>query len=236
MSFANEVRRWVSPRSVGGQMALVLVVSTLAVGASGFVREQVLLSPAAVLTEFKLWQLVSPVFVVPVSPMSIIFGVLILLQGGAFLEAQWGALKVWRFVIGVGVLANVCTVIVGAFSGLIGSLHFDGGYTTLTAVWVAQGLLVGPGRLSFWGFPVSGYAFAAIGAAFVLVNTLIGAWVLQVPELFGLAITFLWVQGYTPARLLLIIRSRALDRELRRRSSHLSVVQGQKKDRDQYLN
>ena len=56
MSFADEVKRWVSPRSVGGQMALLLVVTSIIAAASRPVMEQLLLNPADVLQQFKLWQ------------------------------------------------------------------------------------------------------------------------------------------------------------------------------------
>jgi len=236
MSFADEVKRWVSPRSVGGQMALLLVVTSIVAAASRPVMEQVVLRPADVLQQFKLWQLVSPTFLVPPSPLSLIFGLIILLQTGSWLEAQWGRPKVWLFVFGVNVLANVGTVLVGLLSRSVFATPFFGGYTTIEALWIAQGLIIGPGRLNWFGFPVSGYAFAAIGAAFTLLAGVTGSWVGVVPQLFGIAITILWVQGYTPSQLLLRLRSRALERDLRKRSSHLSVVKGQKKDRDSYLN
>lgn len=236
MSFADEVKRWVSPRSVGGQMALLLVVTSIVAAASRAVMEQVLLNPSDVLQQFKLWQLVSATFLVPPSPLGLIFGLIILLQTGAWLEMQWSRPKVWLFVFGVNLLANVATVLVGLLSPSVFASSFFGGYTTIEALWIAQGLIVGPGRLNWFGFPVSGYAFAVIGAAFTLLAGITGSWVAVVPQLFGIAITVAWVQGYTPAQLLLRFRSRQLERDLRKRSSHLSVVKGQKNDRDSYLN
>lgn len=236
MSFADEVRRWVSPRSTGGQMALLLVVTSLVAAASRTVMEQVLLQPADVVRQLKLWQLVTPTFVVPPSPLSLIFGLIILLQTGTWLEVQWGRRKVWLFVLGVNLIANAATVLVGFLSTSVFVSSFFGGYTTLEAVWIAQGLIVGPGRLNWFGFPVSGYAFAAIGGAFTLLAGLTGSWVLVLPQVFGILVTIAWVQGYTPSQLLLRLRSRALERDLRKRSAHLSVLQGERKDRDRYLN
>lgn len=236
MSFANEVKRWLSPRSMGGQMALVLVVSSLVSAASRVAAEQLLLQPADVIQQFKLWQLVTPTFIVPPSPLSFIFGVLMLLQSGAWFEGRWGAQRTWIFVVGVNALANLVTVALGFVSTGVFAMAFAGGYTTIQALWVAQGVLIGPARVSFWGFPITGYAFAGIGAAFTLLAGITGSWIAVVPQLAGLVITVAWVQGYTPSQLWLRFRSNQLERELKRRSAHLSVIQGQKKDRDGYLN
>lgn len=236
MSFANEVKRWVSPTSSGGQMALLLVVTSLIAGISRVVMEQVALQPRDVIEQFKLWQLVTPTFLVPLSPLSLIFGIIIVLQTGSWLEDQWGRRKLWIFVLGVNALANLATVLVGLVSPSVSAMIFFGGYTTIGAMWIAQGLIVGPGRLNWFGFPVSGYAFAVIGAAFTLLSAITGAWFAVVPQLFGIAITVAWVQGYTPSQLWLRFRSRQLERDLRKRASHLSIIDGKKNDRDQYLN
>lgn len=236
MSFANEVKRWVSPRSTGGQMALILVASSLVAGVSRLALEQLALQPAAVIEQLKLWQLVTPTFLVPLSPLSLIFGIIIVLQTGSWLEDQWGRTKLWVFVVGVNVLANLGTVLVGFVSPSVSAMIFFGGYTTIGAMWIAQGLIVGPGRLNWFGFPVSGYAFAVIGAAFTLLSAVTGAWFAVVPQLLGIGITVAWVQGYTPSQLWLRFRSRQLERDLRKRASHLSIIDGKKSDRDQYLN
>lgn len=236
MSFADEVKRWLSPRSMGGQMALLLVASTLLAAGFRTAGAELLLRPAEIVQNFKLWQLVSATFIVPAEPLTIIFGVLILLQSGGWMEQQWGARRVWIFVFAANLIANVLTVGVGFLSTSVFAMTFAGGYTTIEALWIAQGLIVGPGRLNFWGFPVSGYAFAAIGAFFTLVSVITVSWIVVVPQLFGIAVTAAWVSGFNPAALWTRFRSRQLENELRRRSSHLSVVPGQKKDRDQYLN
>lgn len=215
-------------------MALALVVGSLLAAAIPVVRE-LILQPSDVLQDFKLWQLVTTTFMVPPSPMTLIFGVLILLQGGGWLEAQWGTRGVWLFVFVVNLIANVLTVLVGLLSPIVASVAVYGGVTTTEIIWVAQGLIIGPGQTNFWSFRITGYAFAAIGAAFTLVTGLTGGWFAVVPQLFALAITVAWIRGYTPGQLWLRIRSAQLDRDLKRRSSHLSVVKN-KPDRDQYLN
>lgn len=236
MSFADEVKRWVSPRSLGGQMTLLLVASTLIAFGLRTAGAELLIRPAEIVQNYKLWQLVSATFIIPPDALAVIFGIIILLQSGAWMEMQWGTRRVWVFVFAVQLMANLLTVGVSFLSPAVFSMSFAGGYTTIEALWIAQGLIVGPGRLNFWGFPVSGYAVAAIGAFFTLLTVVTASWVVVVPQLFGIAITVAWVNGFTPAALWTRFRSRQLENELRRRSSHLSVVQGQKKDRDQYLN
>lgn len=216
-------------------MALLLALFTIISAAWRAAAGELLLQPAQVVQSFKAWQLVTPTFIVPPDALTIIFSVIILLQSGGWMEQQWGTRRLWIFVIAVNFLANVCTVLVGLVSPAVFTMAFTGGYTTVEALWIAQGLIVGPGRLNFWGFPVSGYAFAAIGAFFTLVSVITASWVVVVPQLFGIAITVAWVQGYTPAAWWTRFRSRQLERELRKRSSHLSVVPGKNKDRD-YLN
>lgn len=217
-------------------MALVLVASSLVAGVSRLALEQLALQPAAVIEQLKLWQVVTTTFLVPLSPLSLIFGIIIVLQTGSWLEDQWGRTKLWTFVVGVNVLANLGTVLVGFVSPSVSAMIFFGGYTTIGAMWIAQGLIVGPGRLNWFGFPVSGYAFAVIGAAFTLLSAVTGAWFAVVPQLLGIGITVAWVQGYTPSQLWLRFRSRQLERDLRKRASHLSIIDGKKNDRDQYLN
>lgn len=217
-------------------MALILVASSLVAGVSRLALEQLALQPAAVIEQLKLWQVVTTTFLVPLSPLSLIFGIIIVLQTGSWLEDQWGRTKLWTFVVGVNVLANLGTVLVGFVSPSVSAMIFFGGYTTIGAMWIAQGLIVGPGRLNWFGFPVSGYAFAVIGAAFTLLSAVTGAWFAVVPQLLGIGITVAWVQGYTPSQLWLRFRSRQLERDLRKRASHLSIIDGKKSDRDQYLN
>ncbi len=238
MSFANEFKSWLSPKSPGGQMALLLAVGSLVVAASNAAFSVLVLQPSAVINELMFWQLITHAFLVAPSPLSIVFGILILLQTGSWLEAQWGRQRVWVFVLTVNVVAGAVTVLVALVSARVLGASFFGGYTTIAALWVAQGLIIGPGRISWFGFPVSGYAFAAIGAAFTLFAGLTGSWVAVLPQLVGLLVTVAWVQGYTPSRLWLRFRSNQLNRELRRRASHLSVVKSHKNDPNHpdYLN
>lgn len=234
MTFADEVKRWLSPRSVGGQLALLIIVLSLIAGRWPEVAEQVVLQPAAVIEHFKLWQLVTHAFLVATEAWTLIFTVVICLQAGSFLETQWGARRIWIFVVLVHAISGVVTVLLGFATARVAAGFYLG--STATILWVAEGVVLGPRQVNFFFFPITGYALAVIGAASPLVTAWARGWTAVVNQLLAIAVTVAWVKGYTPARLLLWFRSRSLERELKRRGSHLSVVQGQKRDRDQYLN
>lgn len=234
MTFADEVKRWLSPKSVGGQLALLITVLSLIAGRWPEVAEQVVLQPSAVIEHFKLWQLVTHAFLVATEAWTLIFTVVICLQAGAFLETQWGARRIWIFVVVVHALAGALTVLLGFATARIAASVYLG--ATATLLWVAEGVVLGPRQVNFFFFPITGYALAVIGAASPLVTAWTRGWAAVVNHLFAIAITVAWVKGYTPSRLLLWFKTRSLNRELKRRSGHLSVIQGQKPDRDQYLN
>jgi len=243
MSFANEVKRWVNPRTAGGQMGLALVALTIAAAVHPVAYENLVLVPESVLREYKVWLVATHMFIVPVDALTIIFGVIILITCGNFLEQHWGTRRLWFFVAGVGLTSAVAVLVVGLFSKTIALFPVFGGLGVMTWLWVAQGLLMGSGRANFFGFPVSGYAFAAIGAAFPVINALRGGWpygwLLELETFVGLALTVAYVYHFTPAALWTRFRSWQLHRELNRRSSHLKVVGGEKRnmpgDSDKYL-
>lgn len=236
MSFADEVKRWVSPRSIGGQLALIITVLTLVAGRWHEVMAQIALVPASIIEDYKFWQLATFGLVSVADGWSIVFTIVICLQAGSFLEQRWGARRVWLFVFVVNALAGLATLLIGLASPAVAHMIYLGGLTTTTILWVAEGVTLGPQRVNFFFFPITGYAFAVIGAVSPLVTAWTRGWWAVLPQLFGIAITVAWVQGYTPSQLLLRFRSRQLERDLRKRSAHLSVVKGQKNDRDSYLN
>lgn len=236
MSFANEVKRWLSPTSIGGQLALIITVVTLIGGRWHEAAEQIALIPSSVISDFKLWQLASYTFISVADGWNIVFTIVICVQAGAFLEQRWGARRLWLFVIGVNALAGALTVLLGLVSAPVAHMIYLGGLTTTTILWVAEGVTLGPQRVNFFFFPMTGYALAVVGAISPLVTAWTRGWRAVLPQLFGIAITVAWVKGYTPGQLWLRFRSAQLERDLRKRASHLSVIDGKRSDRDQYLN
>jgi ABC-type tungstate transport system substrate-binding protein len=213
-----------------------MTVISLIAGRWHEVAALIALTPSDAIFHLKLWQLVTYGFVNPPDPFSIVFSILICLQAGNFLEARWGARRVWVFLIAVNALAGIATVLIGLVSPAVAGWMYYGGLTTTSALWVAEGLLIGPRMVQFFSVPISGYALAAIGAAFPAIMTFVRGWHVVLAQLLGLAIVALWVQGYTPQRWWNAFRSALHERALKKRSARLSVISGQKRDRDTYLN
>ncbi|MBL8917872.1 MAG: DUF1751 domain-containing protein [Myxococcaceae bacterium] len=230
------MKRWFSPKSIGGQLALIITLLTLIGGRWGEVTQQLALIPSSVIEDFKLWQLATHGFISVAEGWSIIFTIVICLQAGTFLEQRWGARRLWLFVVLVNVIAGVVTVLIGLFSPRVAHTIYLGGLTTTTILWVAEGVILGPQRVNFFFFPITGYVLAVIGAISPLVIAWTRGWWAVVPQLVGIAVTIAWVKEYTPAQLWLRFRSAQLERDLRKRASHLSVIDGKRRDRDQYLN
>ena len=239
MSFQNEVKSWLSPRRFGGQFALAFVIVSVAAHISDALSSQVVLTPYLVVHELKLWQVLTWLFIVPADPLFFLFGIMISLQTGSFLEDRLGYRRLWLLVIANGVVTGVLVTLAGLVSSRIALGGYSGGWLMLGCMWVAQGLLVGNGRLNFWFLPISGYAFALIGVLFVMWPLLRGAWVPVVPGAIGLGLTFAWFLGINPGALWTRFRSWQLSRQLRGRSGHLKVVAGEKRntrsDSDRYL-
>ncbi len=239
MSFRKEVRSWLSPQRAGSQFALAMLVVSVVCIASSTVASNVFLTPVVVLRELKLWLIASWLFVLPPSPLSLIFGCLIAVQTGAFLEDRLGRRRFFSVYGAIGLVTALAVLAVSSVSRPVAVSSFEGGWVLVNCMWVTQGLLIGSGKLSFWSLPVSGYAFAAIGVAFSCFPLLSGHWVGALPSLIALVLTFAWFYGFTPANAWTRLRSWQLTRQLSRRSSHLKVLSGDKRnmpnDSDRFL-
>jgi membrane associated rhomboid family serine protease len=231
-----------SVRSAAAAMAVALVVtSVLGALLPGF-REVVLLVPGLVVGQLYLWQVLTYALV-ETSPTGVIFGAIILYSIGGALEARWGQRRFLTFSAGIVAAAGVATVALALVVPGLVSGAYPGGMVLTGALWVAYGLLIGRSQTNFWGMPVTGNMLALIGAGFVLLNAAFSGVSTVVPELFALGFTWLTVRGHSPTRLWMQFRSWQLERDLRRRSSHLRSVEGGRRgpgptprDRDQYLN
>lgn len=183
------------------------------------------------------WQPLTYVFLAQ-SPMEVIFGGLILWSLGGALEARWGAKRLILFAVGVTVLAAILTVAFSVPLSSLGHLSYGGARVMTSALWVAYGLSLGRAQVNFWGLPVNGYGFAAIGVGFTVLNGLMGSWQAVVPEVCGLALTFAYVDGWSPRILWLRLQNWRLQRTLRGRAKHLRLVAKDRNtpsDSDTYL-
>ena len=194
-----------------------------------------LLWPDAVFRQLFLWQPLTYAFIED-DPISIIFGAILLWSIGGWLEQTWGSKRLLVAAVGCTALAGILTALLSFFIILPGG--YRGGWVMCSVLWVAYGLTIGRGETNFWGIPLSGNAFAAIGVGFVVLRILTIGFYSQIPQVLALLLVFAYVRGANPRRLMLHFQHWRLQRQLRDRSKHLRVVpkNQNRPDRDQYLN
>jgi hypothetical protein len=219
--------------SMAARLAIGLVVGSVLSLLAGPLGALLMLNPEAVLPGLQLWQPFTYGFVEH-HPMSIIFGAFLLYSIGGGLEMSLGSRRLLWLLWGGTVLAGFLTVLLGLIIPLRG--YHTGGWVMGTIAWVTYGLFIGRGQTNFWGIPITGNVFAAIGAGFVLLNALASGWRNQIPELCALGISFLYVRGGSPRNLWLRFQHWRLQRQLRGRSRHLRVISEERPQSDKYLN
>lgn len=230
---------WLTIEGGAATYAALGLVAALVFGlAKRFSLENLVLVPELAVEDLKLWQLVTYSFFPRPDALSVIFGMLIIVGIGSELERRWGTQRYWLFTLGIGAAAGLLTVGLSRLLTPLGGLPQFGFSVAVSAQWVAYGLYQRGHPMRFWSLPVTGYTFAAIGVLLVVLNGLFGSWLLVFPELFGMAMTFAIVHlgvGDLWTRL----RGWQLQRQLRKRSSRLSVVSGEgrntPRDSDKYL-
>jgi len=225
-------------RSAGAFLAVGLVAgSVLYAMTQRSIGEWLILEPGLVFRSFALWQPFTYVFV-ETSPMGVIFGALIAWSIGGALEQTWGARRMVAFALGVTVLSALLTLALAYPVGGLWAKAFAGGTVMTSALWVAYGLSFGSRQTNFWGMPVTGNVLALIGVGFVFLNGAFGSWLAIIPEVFGLGLTFIYVKVGTPRLLWLRISSWRLQRQLKSRSKHLTLISDERntpRDSDRYL-
>jgi Eukaryotic integral membrane protein (DUF1751) len=185
-----------------------------------------------------LWQPFTYSFI-EASPLGIIFGAIIIWSIGGWLEGVWGSKRMLLVALGCTVLAGLLTA-AAAFVVPVAPVY-AGGTVMASILWVAYGLVIGRGQTNFWGIPLSGNAFAGIGAGFVVLRVLTsGSNVLegllyQLPEVLALLLVFVYMRGANPRRLWLQLQHWRLQRQVRARARNLRVVSSERPN-DRYLN
>jgi membrane associated rhomboid family serine protease len=185
-----------------------------------------------------LWQPLTYSFI-ETSPTGIIFGAIIIWSSGGWLEGVWGSRRMLLVAVGGTALAGLLTSLVGLL--VSGLPAYAGGTVMASILWVSYGLTIGRGQTNFWGMPLSGNAFAGIGAGFVALMVLtagsnpLEGLLIRLPDVLGLLIAFGYVKGGSPRRLWLHLQHWRLQRQLRNRSRNLRVVSSERPD-DRFLN
>jgi hypothetical protein len=156
--------------------------------------------------------------------MGVIFGALILWQIGGALEQTWGTRRMAAFAVGTTVVAGLLTVLLALVVHDLLALPFTGGWVMCSALWVAYGLSFGKRQTNFWGLPVTGNVFALIGVGFVFLNGAFTRFVYVVPDALALLLTWAYLRVGGPSDWMLRVQSWRLQRQLRTRSKHLTLV------------
>lgn len=236
------MRRRFRPVLPGLQGAAAWLAVALVVGSVLFAltREglgaMLLLVPGAVLRGW-LWQPLTYGFVEN-SPMGVIFGALILWQLGGALEQSWGTRRMGTFAVGTTALAGIVTVLLALVLPPLRAIPFPGGFVMGSALWVAYGLSFGRRQTNFWGLPVSGNVFALIGVGFVFLSGAFSSFLLVVPSAAALVLTWAYLKLGGPSDWLLRVQGWRLQRQLRTRSKHLTLVSPDRntpRDSDRFL-
>jgi membrane associated rhomboid family serine protease len=211
----------------------VVGVSILYLMTQGGLGELLLLRPDLTVSRLFLWQPFTYAFVAP-HPINIIFSGIIIWSMGGGLEMSLGSRRLLVLALGVTAVAGLLTVALGFVTPVMGV--YSGATVMTSVVWVAYGLYIGRGQTNFWGIPLTGNAFAALGVAFVALYAVAYGWRSHLPELLALGLTYAYVRGGSPRTLWLRFNHKRLQRRLTARPKHLRVVNRNKPDRDQYLN
>lgn len=227
-------------RGGSGIMATLVVIGAVLLGAlPEFTSAHLALNPDDVVARLELWQIVTYLFIPQPSPFAILIGVMMLLALGSQLEQVWGTARLWRVVLGIGMVTGALTSVLALIVPRLGVMQVPGTHMLVLIVWVSVGLLARRSQMNFWSLPVTGYTFAAIGLAFSLFAGLYGSWIMIIPDLIAAGLTFLVVHEGAPANWWLRFRSWQLDRDLKKRSSHLKGIDGGRRnvggDSDRYL-
>jgi membrane associated rhomboid family serine protease len=197
------------------------------------------LIPADVLTRLALWQPFTWLLA-SIGAMPVLFSALIIWSIGGSIERRWGRNRFLRFALGTTFFAGLGAVGIAALvPGMLG-LPYQGGSTMSSTIWVAWGLIIWNEQTNLFGFPLTGRTFAMIGVLIPLLNGVFGGLLLMVPDYLGIILAFIIIRGeLSPSDLWVRFQSARLQRELKKRSSRLSVITGGErnmpKDSDKYM-
>jgi membrane associated rhomboid family serine protease len=212
-------------KGIAAKLAIALIVGSSVYALTGEgVGALLLLAPEAVLRGL-VWEPLTYGFTSDTAGGAI-FGALILWQLGGALEQSWGSRRMAAFAVGTTVLAGIATVLLALVLPALRFAVFAGGFVMGSALWVAYGLSFGRRQTNFWGLPVTGYVFALIGVGFVFLQGAFSRprFLPVIPEAVGLLLTWAYLRLGGPSDWLLRLQGWRLQRQLRSRSKHLSLV------------
>lgn len=186
-----------------------------------------------------VWQLVTWLPAAMPDTGSVIFSALILWGTGGSLEQLWGKPRFLRFVLVTTSLAGAATLLTALVFPAISGFPFFGGTIMSAIVWVGYGCAIWERSTNIFGYPLTGRTFAMIGVLLLALNAVFSQWYLLIAEAWALAFTFAYARFGFPSEFIIRFRSWQLERDLKKRSSHLKGIDGGKRnvggDSDKYL-
>lgn len=189
------------------------------------------------------WELWRPftALLIAISPMEIIFGALIIYSIGGGLESSWGRNRFLFLALGIPFIAELITLLFFLAFPLAPEFPYHGASMILSTIWIAYGLRAAFSRqlLNFWGAPVKGETFALIGLGFVVLSALFTSYLVVLPDLVAVALTYLYMYRRSLLNFAEIRRRAELayyNRKLKRlkNKAGLHVVKRDEESKDRY--
>ena len=224
----REVRFALPPfRNAATVLAVSVVVASVLFSLAQGGGFSVYFVPALVLRG-QVWLLATWVPAAAPQTSAVLFSALIIWLTGGSLEQRWGRKRFLRFVLVTVSLSAVLTLGLSVLVPSVGAMVFFGAHVMSAIVWVGYGCSIWRGETNIFGIPITGRNFALLGVLITFLNAVFVGIETVIPEALGIAMTFAYALYGWPTEAWVRFRSRQLEKELKRRSSHLRSVDGGK--------
>ena len=212
-------------QSAAAQLAVAVVIGSLISFAA---RESwgtfLVLHPGQIFTHWAVWELFSYLFVGS-SPVGVVISAVVIWLMGRPLELAWGRQRLLAYTLITGVIAALCTVVVGLLWEQVWVAAIPGEAILSLEIWFAYCLWTGHRSINLFGIlALSGYTFAWITLALTVLTGAYYGWAMVVTDLSALGLSWLYIKAGFPQNAWLRFTSWRLHRQLRGRSKHLRVV------------
>jgi membrane associated rhomboid family serine protease len=196
--------------------------------------------PEDVVPGFKVWKLLTYLFILGSDPLGFIFGLMVLYFFGGWFERAWGSRRFLRFFLIAGAGAALLPLVVSFFSERVAATAYFGSWSVLEALTVAMGMLQPQMQVYFY-FVIPLTARQLMFISWGLLGLFVvfhGSVVPYLPAIGGVAMGLLLTLGTQgPRRIWIRFQAARIERQLKRRARHLSVVPPppKKEDKKTYL-
>ncbi len=189
--------------------------------------EAFVLRPAEVLPGLKVWKLLSYLFVEGTDPLGFLIDLVVLYFFGAWFERTWGPRRFIVFYAISGAGAGLFVTLVGLVSPSVAAQPYFGIWPVMEALTVAMGMLEPDMEIYFYFlFPLKARIMMFASWGLIALFMIFGGTPVPYLAAVGGALTglALSVSRGGPRRLWLRFRAAQIERQLRRRARHLTVV------------